>query len=166
MELSLLLVFVSRLATGGVWWVRVLRGVFRKACTKHCGLSSRPEDFWELLGKLSLRGQPTLCLGLPCKVWINRLSASRRYLRLLTPLAMRSLMMEVDEYSTWLIVLYNLSVLAANVVKIKPTRTCAKTSKVRTYSLLLFSKRYSVAKSLSCIDWWSSYHRRVSLAEY
>jgi hypothetical protein len=40
------------------------------------------------------------------------LSASHRYLRLLTPLAMRSLMMEVDEYYAWLIVLYNLSVLA------------------------------------------------------
>jgi hypothetical protein len=29
---------------------------------------------------------------------LNRLSASHRYLGLLTPLAMRSLMMEVDEY--------------------------------------------------------------------
>jgi hypothetical protein len=34
----------------------------------------------------------------------------------------------------------------ANLVKIKPTRTCAKILKVRTYSLLLFSKRNSVAK--------------------
>jgi hypothetical protein len=40
----------------------------------------------------------------------------------------------------------------ANLVKIKPTRTCAKISKVRTYSLLLFSKRNSVAKSLSCLE--------------
>jgi hypothetical protein len=32
-----------------------------------------------------------VCLGLPCKVWINQLSASHRYLRLLTPVAMRSL---------------------------------------------------------------------------
>jgi hypothetical protein len=40
----------------------------------------------------------------------------------------------------------------ANLVKIKPTRTCAKVLKVRTYSLLLFSKRNSVAKSLSCLE--------------
>jgi hypothetical protein len=34
----------------------------------------------------------------------------------------------------------------ANLVKIKPTRTCAKILKVRTYSLLLFSKRNPVAQ--------------------
>jgi hypothetical protein len=34
----------------------------------------------------------------------------------------------------------------ANVVKIKPTRTCVKILKVRTYSLLLFNKRNPVAK--------------------
>jgi hypothetical protein len=34
----------------------------------------------------------------------------------------------------------------ANLEKSKPTRTCAKILKVRTYSLLLFSKRNSVAK--------------------
>jgi hypothetical protein len=96
---------------------------------------------------LSSRGHPTVCLGLPCKVWINRLSASHRYLRLLTPLAMRSLMMEVDEYYVWLIVLYNLVCTRWQIlVKIKPTRTCAKILKVKTYSLLLFSKRNSVAK--------------------
>jgi hypothetical protein len=33
-----------------------------------------------------------------------------------------------------------------NLVKMKPTRTCAKILKVRTYSLLLFSKRNSEAK--------------------
>jgi hypothetical protein len=40
----------------------------------------------------------------------------------------------------------------ANLVKITPTRTCAKILKVRTYSLLLFSKRNTVAKSLSCLE--------------
>jgi hypothetical protein len=40
----------------------------------------------------------------------------------------------------------------ANLVNIKPTRICAKIFKVRTYSLLLFSKRNSVAKSLSCLE--------------
>jgi hypothetical protein len=34
----------------------------------------------------------------------------------------------------------------ANLEKNKPTRTCAKILKVRTYSLLLFSKRNLVAK--------------------
>jgi hypothetical protein len=34
----------------------------------------------------------------------------------------------------------------ANLVKNKPTRTCAKILKVRNYSLLLFSKRNLVAK--------------------
>jgi hypothetical protein len=34
----------------------------------------------------------------------------------------------------------------ANLVKIKPTRTCAKIWKVRTYSLLLFSKSNPVVK--------------------
>jgi hypothetical protein len=34
----------------------------------------------------------------------------------------------------------------ANVVKLKPTRTCAKILKIRTYSLLLISKRNPVAK--------------------
>jgi hypothetical protein len=34
----------------------------------------------------------------------------------------------------------------ANLVKIKPTRTCAKILKVRTYSLSLFSKSNPVAK--------------------
>jgi hypothetical protein len=40
----------------------------------------------------------------------------------------------------------------AKLVKLKPTRTCAKILKVRTYSLLLFSKRNPVAKSLSCLE--------------
>jgi hypothetical protein len=40
----------------------------------------------------------------------------------------------------------------ANLVKNKPTRTCAKILKVRTYSLLLFSKINPVAESLSCLE--------------
>jgi hypothetical protein len=36
----------------------------------------------------------------------------------------------------------------ANLVKLKLTRTYVKILKVRTYSLLLFSKRSPVAKSL------------------
>jgi hypothetical protein len=144
--LLLILGCVSRLATGGVWWVRVPRGVYRIACTKDCKIRSRPEDFLGTAWWLSSRGHPTVCLGLPCKVWINRLSASRRYLRLLTPLAMRSLMMEVDDYHDWLFELYKLvCTRLANLEKNKPTRTCAKILKVRTYTLLLFSKRNLVA---------------------
>jgi hypothetical protein len=33
----------------------------------------------------------------------------------------------------------------ANLEKTKPTRTCAENLKIRTYSLLLFSKRNPVA---------------------
>jgi hypothetical protein len=40
----------------------------------------------------------------------------------------------------------------ANLVKIKPTRTYAKILKVRAYSLLLFSKRNPMDKSLSCLE--------------
>jgi hypothetical protein len=55
---------------------------------------------------------------------------------------MRSLMMEVDKFYACLIVLYNLvCTILANLEKDIPTRTCAKILKVRTYSLLLFSKR-------------------------
>jgi hypothetical protein len=36
-------------------------------------------------------GAPSVCLGLPCKVSINRLSVSHHYLRLLNQLAMISL---------------------------------------------------------------------------
>jgi hypothetical protein len=56
MELSLVLGIVSRLATGGVWRFRVSRGVCRIACTKDCGLSSRPKDFWKRSGKVVLSG--------------------------------------------------------------------------------------------------------------
>jgi hypothetical protein len=59
---------------------------------------------------------------------------------------MRSLIMEVDEYYAWLIVLYNfVYARLANLEKNKPTRICAKILKVRTYSLLLFSKRNPMA---------------------
>jgi hypothetical protein len=40
----------------------------------------------------------------------------------------------------------------ANLVKIKPTRTCAKILKVRTYSLLLFSKKKLSSQKPSCLE--------------
>jgi hypothetical protein len=62
-------------------------------------------------------------------------------------------MMEVDEHYAWLIVLYNLvCTIWLILVKVKRTRTCAKILKVRTYSLLLCSKRNPVAKCLSCLE--------------
>jgi hypothetical protein len=48
--LLLILGCVSRLATGGVWWVRVPRGVYRIACTKDCKIQSQSEEFREPLG--------------------------------------------------------------------------------------------------------------------
>jgi hypothetical protein len=56
-------------------------------------------------------------------------------------------MMEVHKFYACLIVLYNLvCTRLANLEKDIPNRTCAKILKVRTYSLLLFSKRNPVAK--------------------
>jgi hypothetical protein len=56
-----------------------------------------------------------------------------------------------NDGSLWILCLINCIVQRclywlANVVKIKPTRTCAKILKVRTYSLLLFSKSNPGAK--------------------
>jgi hypothetical protein len=56
-----------------------------------------------------------------------------------------------NDGSWWILCLINCIVqlclyYMANVVKIKPTRTCAKILKIRTYSLLLFSKSNPVAK--------------------
>jgi hypothetical protein len=56
-------------------------------------------------------------------------------------------MMEVDKFYACLVVLYNLvCTRLAKLEKNKPTRTCAKILKVRTYSLLLFSKKNPMAK--------------------
>jgi hypothetical protein len=77
-------------------------------------------------------------------------------------------MMEIDEF----LCLNNCIVQPcphqmANVVKIKPTRTCAKILKVRTYSLLLFSKETQWPKSFSCLEFGDvDITRRLSLAEY
>jgi hypothetical protein len=142
MELSLLLGFVSRLATGGVWWFRVLRGVFQIACTKDCGLSSRPEDFWELPGKVVLAGAAY-------RVFRSTLQGLNQSIVGLSPLSETtySTSHEIpNDGSWWILCLINCIVQLclhwlANVVKIKPTRTCAKILKVRTHSLLLFSKK-------------------------
>jgi hypothetical protein len=150
--LLLILGCVSRLATGGVWWVRVPRRVRRIACTKDCKIRSRPEEFWEPLGGCP-RGHPTVCLGLPCMV-LNQSIVG------LSPLfeTTYSTSHEIpNDGSWWIFCLINCIIQPclhqmANLVKIKPTRTCAKILKVRTYSLLLFSKRNPVAKSLSCLE--------------
>jgi hypothetical protein len=83
------------------------RGVYRIACTKDCKIRSRPEEFLEPLGGCPRGGIPQ-CVYVYLARFESIVSASHRYLRLLTPLAMRFLMMEVDEYYAWLIVLYNL----------------------------------------------------------
>jgi hypothetical protein len=102
---------------------------------------------------LSSRGHPTVCVGLPCKV-LNQSIVG------LSPLSETtySTSHEIpNDGSWWILCLINCIVQLclyhmANLVKIKPTRTCAKVSKVRIYSLLLFNKRNSVAKSLSCLE--------------
>jgi hypothetical protein len=147
MELSLLLGFVSRLATGGVWWFRVSCGVFRIACTKDCGLSSRPKDFWKRPGKVVLAGAAY-------RVFRSPLQGLNQSIVGLSPLSETtySTSHEIpNDGSWWILCLINCIVQLclyslANVVKIKPTRTCAKILKVRIYSLLLFSKSNPVAK--------------------
>jgi hypothetical protein len=67
-----------------------LRGMPANLVPMTVGSVPNPRTFGNYLGKLSLRGQPTVCLGLPCKVKINRLSGSHRYPRLLNQLAMIS----------------------------------------------------------------------------
>jgi hypothetical protein len=67
-----------------------LRGIPANLAPMTVGIAPNPRTFGNGLGKLSLRGQPTVCLGLPCKVEINRLSASHRYPRLLNQLVMIS----------------------------------------------------------------------------
>jgi hypothetical protein len=77
---------------GGGAYVTVgtLRGTPANLVPRTVGSVPNPRTSGNFLGKLSLRGQPTVCLGLPCKVSINRLSASHCYPRLLSQLAMIS----------------------------------------------------------------------------
>jgi hypothetical protein len=111
---------------------------------------------WGFLGTvwwLSSWGHTTVCLGLPSKV-LNQSIVG------LSPLSETtySTSHEIPNDWSWRTLCLNNCIVQpclhqmANLVKIKPTRTCAKILKVRTYSLLLFSKRNPVAKSLSCLE--------------
>jgi hypothetical protein len=96
---------------------------------------------------LSSRGHPTMCLGLPCKVLIQSVVG-------LSPLSETTYSTSHETPNDWsrcILCLNNWIVQPclhqmANLVKIKLTRICAKILNVRTYSLLLFSKRNPVAK--------------------
>jgi hypothetical protein len=55
-----------------------------------------------------LAGHPTACLGPPCKVLNQSIVGLSPLSEILTPLAMRSLTMEVDEYYARIIVWYNI----------------------------------------------------------
>jgi hypothetical protein len=102
---------------------------------------------------LSSRGHPTVCLGLPCKV-LNQSIVG------LWPLSETtySTSHEIpNDGSWWILCLINCIVQIclyqmANLVNFKPTRTCAKILKVRTYSLLLFSKTTQWPKSFPCLE--------------
>jgi hypothetical protein len=67
-----------------------LRSIPANLAPRIVGFAPNPRTFGNCLRKLSLRGQPTVCLGLPCKVQLNQLSASHRYPSLLNQLAMIS----------------------------------------------------------------------------
>jgi hypothetical protein len=67
-----------------------LRGIPANLAARTVRFDPNPRIFGNGLEQLYLCGQPTVCLGLACKVEINRLSASHRYPRLLNQLAMIS----------------------------------------------------------------------------
>jgi hypothetical protein len=45
-----------------------LRGIPANLAPRTVGFAPNPRTFGNDLGRLSLRGQPTVCFGLPCKV--------------------------------------------------------------------------------------------------
>jgi hypothetical protein len=67
-----------------------LQGIPANLAPRTIGFAPNLRTFGNGLEKLSSQGKPTVCLGLPCKVQINRLSASHCYPRLLNQLAMIS----------------------------------------------------------------------------
>jgi hypothetical protein len=61
----------NRLATGkggACVTLGALRGMPANLVPRTVRFDPNPRIFGNCLGKLSLRGQPTVCLGLPCKV--------------------------------------------------------------------------------------------------
>jgi hypothetical protein len=66
------------------------RGVPVSLVPRTVRFDPNPGIFGNCMGGCPRGGHPTVSLGLPCKVSINRLSASHRYPRLLNQLAMIS----------------------------------------------------------------------------
>jgi hypothetical protein len=142
--------------TASYWWCMVSPGASRSMPDS---LHQRLWPFIPTRGFLgtiwwmSSWGHPTVCLGLPCKV----LNQSIVGLSSLSETTYSTSHKIPNDGSWWILCLTNCMVQPClyymdNLVKNKPTRTCTKILKVRTYSLLLFSKRNLVAKSLSCLE--------------
>jgi hypothetical protein len=141
-SLPLLLGCVSRQATGGA---RVSLGALR-------GMpDNRYQRLWPFIPTrgflgtaqwLSSRGHLTVCLDPPCKV-INQSIVG------LSPLSKTTYSTghEIPKYGSWWIsclincIAQLMLAIDGYIEKNKSTRTCAKILKVRTHSLLLFSKR-------------------------
>jgi hypothetical protein len=107
-----------------------------------------PPGWWTLCDVTSRVFRSTL-QGL----WINRLSASHRHLRLLTRLAMISLSdWTLWRLLLWLIVCTTLVAIVGYLVMITSTRTWAKIRKVRIHYLAAFWQTNPLAKSLAWLE--------------
>jgi hypothetical protein len=107
---------------GWPWWSSPVNLVLKTVASD----PNPRNDGNHLVGELLVRA-PLVCLGPPCKVWINRLLATHRYLRLLNLLAMLSLYDgTLWRLLLWLIVCITLIAIVAYLVMITSTRTWAK----------------------------------------
>jgi hypothetical protein len=76
----------------------VLGGTCQIACTKDCKIRSQPEDLWKRPGKVVPWWAAYRVFGSTLQGLNQLIVGSHHYPRLLTPLVMRFLMIEVDEY--------------------------------------------------------------------
>jgi hypothetical protein len=106
------------------------------------------EEWWEPPGWWTLsEGTSRVLRSTLQGFWINRLSASHRYLRLLTRLAMISLYDgTLWRLLLWLTVCTTLVALVAYLVMVTSTRTWAKMLKVRIHYLAAFWQTNPPAK--------------------
>jgi hypothetical protein len=141
MELSLLLGFAL---TASYQWCMVTPGISRgmpDSLHQRLWPFIPIGGFWKWPGKVVLSGAAY-------RVFRSTLQGLNQSIVGLSPLSETTYSTShkiPNDWSLWIICLINWIVQPclyqlANVVKIKPIRTCAKIFKLRTYSLLLFSK--------------------------
>jgi hypothetical protein len=133
---------------GWPWWRRPVNLILET-------LASDPNpriDGNRLVGELLVRAPP-VCLGPPCKVWINQLSG-------LSPLSKTTYPTSHDiplwcnfvKIIIWLIVCTTMTAIVAYLVIITSTRTWAKILKVRIHYLVSFWQINPLAKSHAWLE--------------